>query len=148
MDVTLPGALTIPSEVWYILLILGLGLLVSVVTEFIKKWLVTLGDKRITAILTFLSGIAGFIETAVAQLQANPLILGQNTALIIGVSTLAYRFIVKPAVNLINDAKLLRESQDGLDDITSPTTDDSVVDELPEEVVAPEKRPVGQYADF
>jgi hypothetical protein len=90
---------------------LGGGLLATGVVQFLKKKLSLESDKVLMTLLFSTS----FVEVAVnylnSQVSQNPTVLGQRTAAIAGIATALYRLAVKPASNILTDAKALRDAQ-------------------------------------
>lgn len=110
----------------YLALAGGLG--VSLLTEMAKKYLSLQSDKVITFLVLALSFATSAIEYIITAVAQNPGILGTHTASVLAASTLAYRFIVKPAKNLLGDAKSFRNNT--LAHVVSPLADMPIPQDL------------------
>lgn len=110
MDVILQIFTSVPESVW---LAVGGAVGVSLIVQPLKRWLGLQSDK----VVLFLTSTVAFAGVAVEYLLSaaaeNPTILGQRTAVILGISQLAYRFLIKPSSNLLADAKAERERRTG-----------------------------------
>lgn len=87
------------------------GLVASLFLQGLKKWLDLQSDKVITLVLISMSFIISAIDYLMQAVAVSPMALGQDTATIVGIATAFYRFIIKPANNLVVDAKTLRQSK-------------------------------------
>lgn len=95
----------IPDSVWQAI---GVALGISVLLQGLKNWLSLQSDKVITFLLTALAFISASIDYLSQAALVNPSVLGQDTVALVGLSTLLYRYAVKPLTNLIGDAKQYR----------------------------------------
>lgn len=110
---------------------IGAALGISVLLQGIKKWLSIQSDKVVAFLLSGLSFITVAIDYLMQAVHTNPSILGQQSVTIVGLSTILYRFMIKPASTLVADAKEYRlskarlaneavENQDLLVDLVAP----------------------------
>lgn len=91
----------IPAETWAFL---GSSLGVSVIMQGLKHWLDEQVDPRwLITITTLLSGLAACLVFVINGLTQNPMLLGSDTATILGITTLLYRFAVAPAYGFLLD---------------------------------------------
>lgn len=90
--------LSIPVEAWGILL--GAAG-VSAITQVVKKVFTVENEKVIMVVFGAISFAATGLEYILSRTDLPPSILGVNTLLIIGAATPLYRFVIKPASNLI-----------------------------------------------
>lgn len=88
----------------------GGALAVSLLLEALKKWTNLQSDKMITFLLMALSFGASALEYLMTAIAANPGILGTHTAVLMGLATVLYRYIVKPSRTLLQDAKAFRST--------------------------------------
>lgn len=101
----------IPTEVWAFL---GAALGVSVLLQKLKTWLSMQSDKVVTfwlALLSAVPAVIDFINSNSTQLA----MIVPHTATIAGAATFIYRYVTKPATNLLNDAKLERERREAVE---------------------------------
>lgn len=91
--------------------ILGSAIGVSSITQALKHWLSLESPKVIILLTTGISAILVAIQYFTYYAAQNPAILGENTAVMLGISTLAYRFLVQPFYGLLIDAKTYRSNQ-------------------------------------
>lgn len=118
----------IPDSVWQAI---GVALGISVLLQGLKNWLSLQSDKVITFLLTALAFISASIDYLSQAALVNPTVLGQDTVALVGLSTLLYRYAVKPLTNLIGDAKEYRARKERVAEV-------AVVEELiPIESVEP-----------
>lgn len=110
------------------LIVAALGL--SAFQVKINKWFNLQSDRVKVSITGLLSALAAGIPLALGWLTANPEFFGAYTSVIFLTMTFAYRFIIKPATCLIQDAKNYRaevkansETQVIEDPTVSSTTD-------------------------
>lgn len=102
---------SIPMSAWEAI---GAALGISVLLQGLKNWLSLQSDKVITFLLGSLSFVAAAIDYLSQAAMSNPAVLGQDTAAIVGLSTILYRYIVKPTSNLISDAREYRARKERL----------------------------------
>ena len=95
-------------EAAYLAVFAGLG--VSIVLQVFKKWLALQSDKLVTFLLMLMSFIPVALDYVMNQVAQNPAVLGSKTFLVMGLATTAYRYIVKPATTILEDAKKFRET--------------------------------------
>lgn len=120
----------IPQAVWAIIAASGL---VSILVQPIKRWLKLQSDKVILALTTVLSFVPVALDALNSATATNPAILGRQTMVVLGVSQLLYRFVVKPFSKLVADAKAERARQ-GTETVPTPAP---LVPEVPLESVQP-----------
>lgn len=121
---------------------------VSVVLQLAKKWLSLQSEKVVNFLLAVFSFIPVAVQYVIQAAQQNPAILGQRTAVIMGLSTVLYHQLVKPTTNLLKDAKAERERRERVTAVSTPeqplVTDEDVSDiiedptvtSVPDELVA------------
>lgn len=107
----------IPDGTW---LVIVAGSLVSILLQFIKKWLDLQSDKVVTLLLNVFSFIATSLHYIIAAGAANPLVLGQQTVLIVGISTILYRYIFKDATTYLAVKRDARKQKKLDKNITPP----------------------------
>lgn len=107
---------SIPASTWQVIgAAIGLSGLLQAVKHWFFKELSAQATMTLTGLFAFLASAIQYGESAV---KGNPTILGQHTALLVGVMTFAYRFIVSPGYNLLVDAKTYRA---GTPAVTTPS---------------------------
>lgn len=106
MDLT-PIINSLPPEVWLAVL----GGVVSVVTQAAKKWLDLQSPRVVMALTTALSVVATAVPSLLSAVSHDPTILGQHAAIVIGIATLAYRYIIQPADSFLVGYKQYKASQ-------------------------------------
>lgn len=93
----------VPGELWA-LIASALG--VSVVTQSLKHWIDEKVDPRFMVTLTTIfSGLAACLLFLINGLTQNPTVLGTDTATILAISTLLYRFLVAPGYSFLQDVQ-------------------------------------------
>lgn len=115
----------VPAETWTAL---GASLGISVVVQMLKHWIDGLGQKTLVTLVGIFAFIASVAEYLLSVAAQNPAILGAETATLVGLSTLVYRFLVAPVYNLLLDAKAYRETS------TTPTPEQIEAANLPSEL--------------
>ncbi len=88
-------------------LLLGGG--VSLVLQMFKSWLSVQSKRLITILLIIFSVGATALHYLLDATNADPALFGQTTAAVVGLATLAYRILIKPATQLLVDARAFRE---------------------------------------
>ena len=96
---------SIPKEVWA-LLASSIGL--SAVQMKLTKWFSLQSDKVKQFVTGLISLLAVVVPAITGLLSASPQILGAYTTLVFTGMTFSYRYVVKPASNLLKDAKAYR----------------------------------------
>lgn len=97
---------SIPSSTWQVIgAALGLSSLLQALKHYFFK---KLSPHAIMSITTVLAFLASALQYWVNAAKSNPTILGQHTAVLVGLMTLAYRYAVSPTYNLLLDAKTYR----------------------------------------
>lgn len=97
---------SVPGEVWAAI---GTMIGISAILQKIKTWFSLQSDKVITFVLSVLSFVPVVIDYINSQIAANPAVIAPRTLAIMGGATAAYRYIIKPATRLLQDAKIERE---------------------------------------
>lgn len=99
---------SIPASTWQVLgAALGLsGLLQALKHYFFSK----LSPHALMSLTTLFAFLASAVQYATTAVKGNPTVLGQHTAVLVGVMTLAYRYVVGPGYNLLIDAKQYRST--------------------------------------
>jgi len=100
--------------------------IVSVVLQALKKWLSLQSPKVINTLLFVVSSLTVGLNWLLSSSASNPTLLGQQTAAIAGLSGLLYQFFIKPASNVLSDAKQLREQKAALPLSAPPLMTDPV----------------------
>jgi len=111
MDQVLSAFHQVPHSVWMGLFALVVSAVLSVLVQVIKHYLEGLNEKTLMTLLGTFSFAASAINYLLGHAQANPTILGQETATLVGLATVMYRFAVKPGYSLLIDAKATREAK-------------------------------------
>lgn len=111
MDTVVHAWQSIPHSFW---VALGASGIISVVLQFIKHWLEELSPKVLMTLLTTFSFGAAAINYLLGNASTNPTLLGQQTASLVGLATILYRFVIGPGTKLMVDAKAERARQDAL----------------------------------
>lgn len=110
---------SVPASTWQVL---GAALGLSGLLQAIKHWFFK--ELSPQALMT-LTGVFAFLASAVqyadSTVKSNPTILGQHTAVLVGVMTFAYRYVVSPGYNLLVDAKTYRQTQETTTTATAGT---------------------------
>lgn len=100
---------SIPNSFW---VVIGSAVALSGVQELIKQFLVKdlagLSNKTNATLMTALAFAASGIQYLTTSAGQNPTVLGAHTAVLVATMHLAYTFVVKPFVALLNDAKAYR----------------------------------------
>jgi len=96
---------SIPPDVWA--LIFG-SIFTSGVQQKIKNWLELENPKVLVLITGVFSFAAAVIPAALGWLGANPAVIGTHTALFFAAMTLAYRYVIEPGSNKLNQLKIER----------------------------------------
>lgn len=91
--------LNIPTEV-YVAIITAIG--VSLVTQFSKKVLSIENEKVIMALFGGFSFLASGADYLMSAHNLPPTVLGLNTALIIGIATPFYTYVLKPVDKFVS----------------------------------------------
>jgi hypothetical protein len=129
VDKVINGFTSIPVEVWAALATaIGISGIVQTIKHKIGDGL---SDKTLAGILTALSAVGAATDYLLGQAAQNPSVLGAHTAALVGLATLAYRFIVKPVYNLIVDAKAYRDANAPKTDAPAAATSTSATTEFP-----------------
>ena len=100
---------SVPDGAWLALVSAGA---ISLIMQGLKKWISLQSDKVITFLLTALSFIAASFDFVVRTVDANPMFLGQKTAVILGLTLPVYRYVIKPFTTLLTDAKAYRVTKE------------------------------------
>lgn len=82
---------------------------VSILLQLLKKWLSLQSDKVITILFIGLSFATAALDYLLSNASDNPKVLALRTFFLAGLATPIYRFLVKPATQLLVDAKIERE---------------------------------------
>jgi hypothetical protein len=105
----------VPSESWTQLWVaVGSSTAVAVVLQTIKHWLSIENRKKlIMGLLSLLSFVASIADWLIQHIAANPLLLGKNTAAVLGTAVLVHRFFVSPIYNrgILAFKELLADAQ-------------------------------------
>lgn len=117
MDAVIHAWQGIPHSFW---VALGASGVISIVLQFIKHYLEELSPKVLMVLLTTFSFAAAAINYLLANAAANPHVLGSQTAMLVGMATIVYRFAVAPGYKLLTDAKNFRAAADAAK--AAPTT--------------------------
>lgn len=119
--------------------------IVSVLLQKFKNWFKLQSDKVIVVMLGLLSFIPAALDYVNSVAAENPLVLGRNTLVIMGLSQPLYRFVIKPLTDVLIDAKAERARRE---EANAPL--EVVVAPKPEEAVAVAKEDVdaGQLLDI
>jgi hypothetical protein len=88
--------------------IAGSGI-VSILLQNVKRWLSLQSDKVIHFLLVVFSFATVAVNYLVGAASQNPKVLGPETIMLVGGATTIYRFLIKPASNLLIDANKERE---------------------------------------
>lgn len=98
----------VPDSVWVIVAgVLGL----SALQQVIKHKIDGLSERTNTLMSVAFAGVLASSDYLTSAAAQNPTILGPETAAILGLMTVVYRYIVKPFYNLLIDAQELRKSK-------------------------------------
>lgn len=98
--------LSVPPEVY--VTILGAGV-VSVIVQILKKVLKLDSEKVVVTVFAAVAFAASGLEYLITAAELSPMFLGANTALLMGIATPLYRFVIKPLSLLISQYKLVKE---------------------------------------
>lgn len=111
---------SIPSSTWAVIgAAIGLsGLLQALKHFFFSK----LSPQSLMALTTLFAFLASAVQYADSAVKANPTVLGQHTAALLGAMTLSYRYVVAPGYKLLLDAKTYRSATATAPAATSTTT--------------------------
>lgn len=120
---------------------------VSALTEILKKLSKLENDKVIMLLFMTVSTLATTIDYLLAATDLPPTILGFNTALIIGVATPLYRFVISPLSKLITGYQAYKqqmaakvsemEAINKTNSIDQPILSDVVASEIQSTVTTP-----------
>lgn len=109
-----------PADGWALL---GSALGVSVVMQALKHWIDDEVDPRIIVTLTtILSGIGASLVFVISQLSQNPTVLGSDTATILGIATLLYRFFISKAYGFLLNVKAYQQNKSAAPATQQPET--------------------------
>lgn len=101
--------LSIPIENYISIVVILIGVAgVSAVTQVLKKALKLTSDKKIVALFTSVSLVATLLVTLINSAEVNPLLLGENTAAVMGIALPLYKFFIKPLSLIIAQFQLIR----------------------------------------
>jgi hypothetical protein len=90
---------------------LGGAIVVSLLLQAVKHKVQMTSDKVITFTLASFSFLAAGLNYLAQVAPSNPKVLALQTFLLMGASNPTYRYLIKPAYNVVVDAKKLRDSQ-------------------------------------
>lgn len=105
------------------------GLVISMALQSAKRWFNLQSDKVITFLLAAFAFIAAAVEYLLTIASQDPSILGQNTAMLVGIATVAYRYAVKPVSQFLHDVKEYRLRENRLQAEAAPITDEMPIDD-------------------
>lgn len=108
MDDLIHQLSNIPSSAWYAIAAAGV---ISIVLQAIKHYLEDINPKVLMALLTGFSFAVSGINYLLSQANQNPTVLGNETATLVGLATVLYRFVVKPGYALLLDVKQVRDQE-------------------------------------
>lgn len=98
----------VPDSVW---VIVGGVLGLSALQQGIKHKVDGLSERTNTLMSVAFAGLLASSDYLTSAAAQNPMILGPETAAILGVMTVVYRYVVKPFYNLLIDAQELRRKR-------------------------------------
>ncbi len=99
---------TVPDSVW---VIIGGVLGLSALQQAIKHKVDGLSERTNTLMSVSFAALLASSDYLTSAAAQNPTVLGPETAAILGVMTVTYRYIVKPFYNLLIDAQELRQKR-------------------------------------
>lgn len=123
---------SVPASTWQVI---GAALGLSTLLQALKHWFFKeLSAQALMALTTLFAFLGSAIPYFESTIKSNPTILGQHTAALLGVMTLAYRYVVSPGYNLLIDAKSYRTAPSASTTSSAPgsTASTTVTSNTPE----------------
>ena len=81
---------------------------VSAITQLVKKVMKLTSEKVIVTVFTGISLVATLLATLISSAEVNPLILGEQTAAVMGIALPLYKFAIKPLSMVVSQFQLIR----------------------------------------